>query len=107
MPNIFKRFLVFVVLASLGLQSLVIYVPQGINDLTKIWTFELSEETDNSEIKKEKSKNEKEKVAKDWFHSSNSFQFVLNCALLTHNRFFCNYLSPAPSLLNPPPEMLS
>ena len=107
MPNIFKRFLVFLVLASLGLQSLVIYVPQGINDLTKIWTFELIEETDNSEIKKEKSKNEKEKVEYDWFHSSNSFQFVLNCALRIHKRFFCNYLSHTPSLLNPPPEMLS
>ena len=75
--------------------------------MTKIWTFELSEETDNSEIKKEKSKNEKEKVEYDWFHSSNSFQFVLNCALRIHKRFFCNYLSHTPSLLNPPPEMLS
>lgn len=107
MPNIFKRFLVFLVLASLGLQSLVIYLPHVINDVTKIWTFELSEETDNSEIKKEKSKNEKEKVEYDWFHSSNSFQFVLNCALRIHKRFFCNYLSHTPSLLNPPPEMLS
>ena len=89
MPNIFKRFLVFLVLASLGLQSLVIYLPHVINDVTKIWTFELSEETDNSEIKKEKSKNEKEKVEYDWFHSSNSFQFVLNCALRIHKRFFC------------------
>ena len=107
MRNIFKRFLALLVLASVGLQSLVIYAPQLREDLTKIWAFEPNEETENSETKTEKAENEKENVENDWFHSLNSFQPVLNSAQLTHNRFFYHYLSPALSFLNPPPEMLS
>ena len=107
MRNIFKKFLALLVLASVGLQSLVIYSPQLREDLTKIWAFELDEETDNSETKTEKAENEKENVENDWFHSLNSFQHVLNSGLHTHNRFSHHYLSPALSFLNPPPEMLS
>ena len=107
MRNIFKRFLVLLVLASLALQSLVIYFPQVSEDLTKTWAFELDEETDNAEKKTEKAENEKKNTEYDWFHSLNSFQLVLNSVLLTHKRFFSNYPSPTLSLLNPPPEMLS
>ena len=107
MRNIFKRFLALLVLVSVGLQSLVIYAPQLREDLTQIWAFELDEGTDNSGTTTEKTENEKENIENDWFHSLNSFQPVLNSSLVTHNRFFYHYLSPALSFLNPPPEMLS
>ena len=105
MRNIFKRFLALLVLVSVGLQSLVIYAPLLREDLPKIWAFELDREPDNSETKTEKPENEN--IENDWFHSLNSFQHVLNFALLIHNRFFYHYLSPVLSFLNPPPEMLS
>ena len=107
MRNIFKRFFVLFILASLALPGLVIFAPQMSGNLTEIWASQIDEETENAETKTEKVEKEKENVEYDWLDSLNTFQLVLNSAPLSHNKFFNSYLSPTLSFLGPPPELLS
>ena len=107
MRNIFIRFLVVLILASIGLPGLMIFAPQMSEHLTEILALEPGQESDNPETKTEKVETEKENVEYDWLDSLNTFQFVLNSALLNHNRFFDCYISPTLSFSNPPPEVLS